>query len=38
MLRENLTGERIVIEVYTETIRWLGEAEVMPLASEAHRR
>jgi bacterioferritin len=28
MLRENLVGERIVIEAYTEIIRWLGEADV----------
>ena len=28
MLRENLVGERIVIEVYTEIIRWLGEDDI----------
>ncbi len=28
MLRENLAGERIVIEVYTEIIRWLGEDDI----------
>jgi len=28
MLRENLIGERIVIEAYTEIIRWLGEADI----------
>jgi bacterioferritin len=28
MLRENLLGERIVIEVYTEIIRWLGEDDI----------
>jgi bacterioferritin len=28
MIRENLTGERIVIEAYTEIIRWLGAADI----------
>jgi bacterioferritin len=28
MLRENLLGERIVIEVYTEIIRWLGDDDI----------
>ncbi len=28
MIRENLAGERIVIEVYTEIIRWLGSADI----------
>jgi bacterioferritin len=28
MLRENLAAERIVIEVYAEVIRWLGEDDV----------
>lgn len=28
MLRENLIGERIVIEVYTEIIRWLGDGDI----------
>ncbi len=28
MIRENLIGERIVIEAYTEIIRWLGEADI----------
>jgi bacterioferritin len=28
MLRENLTGERVVTEAYTEIIRWLGEADI----------
>jgi bacterioferritin len=28
MIRENLSGERIVIEVYTEIVRWLGEADI----------
>jgi bacterioferritin len=28
MLRENLIGERVVIEVYTEIIRWLGEDDI----------
>ncbi len=28
MLRENLIGERIVIEAYTEIIRWLGDADI----------
>lgn len=28
MLRENLIGERIVIEAYTEIIRWLGAADI----------
>jgi bacterioferritin len=28
MLRENLAGERIVIEVYTEIIRWLGDEDI----------
>jgi bacterioferritin len=28
MIRENLVGERIVIEVYTEIIRWLGEGDI----------
>jgi bacterioferritin len=28
MLRENLIGERIVIEAYAEIIRWLGEADI----------
>jgi bacterioferritin len=28
MIRENLVGERIVIEAYTEIIRWLGDADI----------
>ena len=28
MIRENLVGERVVIEVYTEIIRWLGEGDI----------
>jgi bacterioferritin len=28
MIRENLIGERVVIEVYTEIIRWLGEGDI----------
>jgi bacterioferritin len=28
MLRENLLGERIVIEVYTEIVRWLGDDDI----------
>lgn len=28
MIRENLIGERIVIEAYTEIVRWLGEADI----------
>jgi bacterioferritin len=28
MIRENLVGERLVIEVYTEIIRWLGEDDI----------
>ena len=28
MLRENLVGERVVIEIYAEIIRWLGEADI----------
>ena len=28
MIRENLLGERIVIEVYTEIIRWLGDGDI----------
>ncbi|MGC1238300.1 MAG: ferritin-like domain-containing protein [Acidimicrobiales bacterium] len=28
MIRENLVGERIVIEVYTEIIRWLGDGDI----------
>ena len=28
MLRENLIGERIVIEAYTEIVRWLGDADI----------
>ena len=28
MIRENLIGERIVIEVYTEIIRWLGDGDI----------
>jgi bacterioferritin len=28
MIRENLVGERIVIEVYTEIIRWLGDDDI----------
>jgi bacterioferritin len=28
MIRENLIAERIVIGVYTEIIRWLGEADI----------
>ncbi|HTX83010.1 MAG TPA: ferritin-like domain-containing protein [Streptosporangiaceae bacterium] len=28
MIRENLVGERIVIETYTEIIRWLGDADI----------
>jgi bacterioferritin len=28
MLRENLIGERIVIETYTEIIRWIGDADI----------
>jgi bacterioferritin len=28
MIRENLIGERIVIEAYTEIIRWLGESDI----------
>jgi bacterioferritin len=28
MIRENLVGERIVIEVYTEIIRWLGDSDI----------
>ena len=27
MLRENLVAERIVIEIYTEMVRWLGDAD-----------
>jgi bacterioferritin len=28
MIRENLVAERIVIEAYTEIIRWLGDADI----------
>jgi bacterioferritin len=28
MIRENLVAERIVIEAYTEIIRWLGESDI----------
>jgi bacterioferritin len=28
MIRENLVGERIVIDVYTEIIRWIGEGDI----------
>ena len=28
MIRENLVAERIVIETYTEIIRWLGDADI----------
>ncbi len=28
MIRENLVGERMVIEVYTAIIRWLGEGDI----------
>jgi bacterioferritin len=28
MIRENLIAERIVIEAYTEIIRWLGDADI----------
>jgi bacterioferritin len=28
MIRENLIGERVVIEVYTEIIRWLGDGDI----------
>jgi bacterioferritin len=28
MLRENLVGERVVIEVYTEIIHWLGDGDI----------
>jgi bacterioferritin len=28
MLRQNLIGERIVIEAYSEIIRWLGDADI----------
>jgi bacterioferritin len=28
MIRENLIAERIVIESYTEIIRWLGDADI----------
>ena len=28
MLKENLVGERVVIEIYAEIIRWLGEADI----------
>jgi bacterioferritin len=28
MIRENLLGERIVIEVYTEIIHWLGDGDI----------
>jgi bacterioferritin len=28
MIRDNLIAERIVIETYTEIIRWLGEADI----------
>src|ERR1700735_2409665 len=28
MIRENLVGERVVIEVYTEIIRWLGDGGI----------
>ncbi len=28
MIRENLIGERVVIEFYTEIIRWLGEHDI----------
>jgi bacterioferritin len=28
MIRENLIGERIVIEAYSEIIRWLGDADI----------
>jgi bacterioferritin len=28
MIRQNLIGERIVIEVYTEIIRWLGDHDI----------
>jgi bacterioferritin len=28
MIRENLVAERIVIEAYTEIVRWLGEADI----------
>src|ERR1700728_3489441 len=28
MIRENLVGERVVIEVYTEIIRWLREGDI----------
>ncbi|MGH3733112.1 MAG: ferritin-like domain-containing protein [Acidimicrobiales bacterium] len=28
MIRENLVGERIVIEVYADIIRWLGEGDI----------
>jgi bacterioferritin len=28
MIRENLLGERIVIEVYTEIVHWLGDGDI----------
>lgn len=28
MIRQNLVGERIVIEVYTEIVRWLGDRDI----------
>ncbi|MFY9782813.1 MAG: ferritin-like domain-containing protein [Acidimicrobiales bacterium] len=28
MIRENLVGERVVIEVYTEIIHWLGDGDI----------
>jgi bacterioferritin len=28
MIRENLAGERVVIEAYTEIVRWLGDADI----------
>ncbi|HWD95410.1 MAG TPA: ferritin-like domain-containing protein [Acidimicrobiales bacterium] len=28
MIRENLVGERVVIEVYSEIVRWLGEGDI----------
>jgi bacterioferritin len=28
MIRENLVGERVVIEVYTEVIHWLGDGDI----------
>jgi bacterioferritin len=28
MIRENLLGERVVIEVYTEIVHWLGDGDI----------